>query len=103
MDCITPSAQSQEKKLPDPPPVWNDRELSALWQHAADTDNRRLADACRVAYVNPLRAELPYAKLALLIDAHAAAAAGLSWFQWLDSVGGWRPSCEVLQRCEVWP
>jgi|GEM_PF-3337644 len=103
MHCITSSAQSQTKKLPDPPEIWNDRELSALWQHAVDTDNSRLADACRAAYVNPLRAELPWARLALLIDAHAAAAAGLSWYRWIESIGGWRPSCEVLQRCEVWP
>jgi len=99
---IIPESVPQVKNIFDAPPTCSSYELLSLWRRAADTGNARLANAVRAAAaIHP--PGLHPATLALLLDAHAAAAQGVSYAAWTAEVGGPFPAEVFIVEAEAFP
>jgi len=99
---IIPESVPQVKNIFDAPPTCSSYELLSLWRRAADTGNARLANAVRAAAaIHP--PGLHPATLALLLDAHAAAAQGVSYAAWTAETGGPYPAETFIVQAEAFP
>jgi len=81
------------------------RALLLLWRRAVDLRNCRLGESVAAAgrashllndYANP-------AVIALMIDAHTAAHAGMSVQEWIADIGGPTPELEILSGLDALP
>jgi len=99
---IIPESVPQVKKIFDPPPTCSSYELLSLWQRAVETRNLRLANSLRAA-ANIRAPGLHPATLALLLDAHAAAAQGRTYADWTAEVGGPYPAESFIVQAEAFP
>ena len=81
------------------------RALLLLWRRAVDLHNCRLGESVAAAgrasnllheYANP-------AVIALMIDGHVAAHAGMSIQEWLTDIGGPTPELEILSGLDALP
>ena len=107
MTILPDSPPESKQEIPpsvfDTPPDVTHWEVQALWQRARDTQNARLAGSILAADRMPHTRELPVATLALLIDAHAAAAAGIGYAAWVDELGSWLPAGQAIHAAEAFP